>query len=230
MEHGERTRLVLRRFIEEPAFAKLWKILKESDQEYQGFSYSSANGGFPMRAMGALEDWYKAPKFTVAERRSHDKKIEKACDALLDLLEPVALSVTVDNRFTAFSRLDEPRYTALFGWFNSPKKWEKKYDYEKRGRAVFNLTQSGITPIWAIGYIKAMAKAEVGYAGLPTKVHAKGAQKAFLIQRLWAALEHSTFLPVSLEKLVPQSLFAEIVGLVADCDCSPDDVRKALKR
>ncbi len=230
-DHLRRMHLVMRRFVSEPAFQKLWHILKRDDLANDGFSYSPANGGFPSRILRAIDDWYRLPKFTTAERKAHQRKIEKLSDELLLLLEQVAYSTYTDTAFSQFSSLTQEQISALFGWFSSPKKWNQEFEYQQKSRAQFYLKSAGITPLWAVDYIRQASQSNDASERLPTKVRAKGAMKTFLIHRLHRELENClVFSAFKFGSQVPQDLFAEIVGLVADCDCSADDVRKALRQ
>lgn len=230
-DHFRRVHLVMQRFVSAKAFIRLWDILKRDDLVSGGFSYSPANGGFPSRILRAIEDWYRLPKFTAAERKAHQKKIEKLSDELLLLLGQVAYSTNTDTAFSQFSNLTQEQISSLFGWFKSPKKWTREFEYKQKNRAQFNLKSAGITPLWAVEYIQQASRQIDTGERLPTKVRAKGAMKTYLIHRLHRELESSLmFSTFKTEPLIPQDLFAEIVGLIADCDCSADDVRKALKQ
>lgn len=227
-EHWQRAHLVLDRFVNEKAFQTLWEILKKHDKEHGGFTFSSRNGGFPASLIRALRDWYMLPKFTKTERNQHHKKIQMACEELLSLLGQVAYSTSTDVSFSGFYHLNPDEVSSLFDWFNSPQKWRKEMD-DGRYRAYLGLTRASITPIWAVEYIKRMASYDYDHERfvLPTKIRAKNAMRTFMIKRLWHELKSSLLLENAAD-LIPKELFAEIVGLVVDADCTADDVRKAL--
>ena len=119
-QHWEHAHWVLTNFVNADACKALWDVLKAEDRKTGGFAYSPASGGFPVRVMNALEDWYREPKFTAAERKTHHKKIIQICDELLDLIAPVKHGHQLDKRFTAFSPT-EPVVGNLLDSFASPK-------------------------------------------------------------------------------------------------------------
>lgn len=199
---------------------------EKNDLEWNGFAFSPANGGFPARVLRALEAWYKVPKFTAAERKAHNRKIVASCDTLIDLLKQVAYSSEVDVDFSGFYRLTPDQVTTLFDGFRSPASWRKELS-GGRYRAYLGLKNAGLNPLWAVEYIKQSALTNCEPVALPTKVRAKGAIKTYLIDCLWSDLDMSViFTPAS--ELVSKEMFAELVALIADCDCSADDVRKVL--
>lgn len=226
--HWDHAHWVLTNFVKADACKALWDILKAEDRKKGGFSYSPTKLGFPLRVMNALEDWYREPKFTAAERKTHHKKIIQTCDELLDLIAPVKHGHQLDKRFTAFSPT-ESVVGNLLESFASPKTWSND-KWRVKWLAASVLERAGLTPEWAINAIRRSALNDAQYVKLPTKLRAKGAMKTFLISRLWRDLESVTYESIPVEQLVSQDLFAQFVGIVARSDCSTDDIRKVLSK
>lgn len=221
--------LALNYFINEDAFKKLWMLLKEYDQKTDWHSYSPANGGVPSRLMSALQLWHQSPKFTVAERIRHSKKVALLCQELEELLSQVFPSHLHDDQYDRFRFSNQDQAKAMFASFGSASP-----DHEARGFfsiswfASHRLKAAGVVPMWAVQNIKQLAQIESTRSGaLPTKVRAKTAKRTYLIGAVSAAICKGTMSATLEELAIGPQLIADLVALLSNMDCSADDVRKA---
>lgn len=229
--------LILRRFVEEQAFAHLWQALAAYDAEHETFAFTAFNGGVPATILRRLDAWYRLPKFTPIQLKTHYAKITSGCDELLRLLRQVTPSELGDRRFTAFNDLDPRQAQYMLRCFQSPEEVGRRRlsngtdDSSHTRRFVTRvLEQSGITPIAALEWIKQAAIDPPDSSRLPTKLRAKGAKRTYFIHETYAAINeaHSTIFHKG--SIASNQLLADLVSLIADTDCTADDVRKALKK
>ncbi len=233
---GNHLGLVQKRFVQEKAFEELWAALSKYDSLHQGFAFSPANGGVPATILRAVQDWYQTPKFTPSERKNHAMQIVKACDNLLALLGQVTPSEIGNDRFATFNYFEPWQTGLLFAAFKSPPEVGRK---ELNGRddstyaerfVSFVLGEAGITPIAAVQSIRRAASHDQTYTKLPTKLKAKGAMRTYFIHATNDAINNSTATMWHSGSIISTQLMADLVSLIADTDCTADDVRKALKK
>ena len=93
----------------------------------------------------------------------------------------------------------------------------------------FVLGKAGITPISAVESIRRAASHDQTYTKLPTKLKAKGAARTYFIHATNDAINNSTAMIWHSGSIISTQLMADLVSLIADTDCTADDVRKALK-
>lgn len=220
LQHKHRT---LKQFVSEPAFKTLWNRLRDYDakQDWHPELYGPHRGGVPHRLIDDIETWHQLPKFTAAELAKHNRKIIEACDELIVLIEQVSPGPVID--WFATLHMSHDQAESVFRNFKSPLSKDKLY--RTPFTAGLLLARAGVTPLTALRTIKESASAKAR-AQLPTKVHAQGAFRTYIIHRLCDSLARFGLL----RKLpVFDQLIADVVGLVANTDCAADDVRKAMK-
>lgn len=227
--------LIQRRFVEEDAFKKLWAALSKYDALHQGFAFSPAWGGVPATILRKVQNWYCTPKFTPSERKNHALKIVNACDDLLYLLRQVTPSEIGNDRFATFQHFEPWQTDLLFAAFKSPPDIVRKKlngsDHPMHAKSFirFVLGKAGITPISAIESIRLAASHDQASTKLPTKLKAKGAARTYFIHATNDAINNSTAMISHSGSIISTQLMADLVSLIADTDCTADDVRKALK-
>lgn len=226
-EHGLK---VMRYFIEQGAFLKLWELLRKQDKADfgLGYSFSPANGGVPSRILSAIEVWHQMPKMTRAQRIEQTLKIRKHCDELLLLLGQITPSHLFDDQFSSFkfkeAEHSEMVLTAL-GIYDEVK---AKNFPSVNWHASYYVNKLGIHPLWALERIREQCEVEPEPLGqIPQKISAKTAMRTYFIRVVHDAISRATFRR-PMEIGIGNQLISEIVGLVADMDCSDDDVRKAI--
>lgn len=214
----------LKHFKNAEPFKELWKILKKHD-EINGneFAFSSARGGAPNRLLEGLNSWHKKPKFTPVERKNHSKKIVKACELLQDLLGQVLPNENNDSQFARFVFEDNGQAEAVFRVFKSKPKLGARFEASHR------LALCGVTPIWGIDNIRAIAEAKISGNSL-VKVNAKTAKKTYLIPVVIHAIDSALIYGNAASIVLTNRLIADIVGLLSGMDCEIDDVRKLMKK
>lgn len=221
-----------RHFVHAPVFRKLWALLREHDRTGIGAvpSYGPSRGSVPARLLEAVVHWHQAPKLTSAERKKLSQKIVKACEELESLVAQVSPSHKLDDQYARFRFEDVTQARAVFKAFGADTtEADKAPSFGTAWRASHTLQACGVVPLWAIQNIKLMALANTRSANtLPTKVRAKTAQRTYLIGAVQKAIDLSA-MATPAEVGIDRHLMAEIVGLIADIDCSADDVRKALE-
>ncbi len=205
-------------------FKELWCILKKQD-EINGmeFAFSSARGGAPNRLLEALNSWHVLPKFTPNERKTHSKKIAKACEQLQDLLGQVLPDENINSQYSRFTFADDRQAEAVFRVFKSKPKLGARFDASHR------LKLCGVTPLWAIDNIRANAETEISDSSL-VKIHAKTAKKTYLIRPVVHAIEAALAYRLTESVGITNKLIADIVGLLSGMDCEIDDVRKIIAK
>ncbi len=233
---------VLHLYVHDDAFIRLWEFLRLEDSGPRSWvmaSFGPGNGSVPASLLRDIEHWYKVPKLTRSEFEIHMKKIAKACDELLLLLGQVSSSQSYGDPFARFE-LTHDQKGWLLSFIDSMNKetervstkhtrfWKesetektrstqkKVYQYDSFFQHM--LVAAGITPVYILTHLRAVAENESSDIWLPRKVKSKEAAKTFFIRRI------SETIPYPLE----QTLLAEIVARIAETDCSADDVRKAL--
>lgn len=233
LDAGKERALIAHRFLHESAFQTLWGILKAYDKRSLiGFAYSPSNGGVPARLLSAVSAWHQAPKFTAAERRRHDKKIADASKTLEVLLAQVSPSHQLDDQYARFDFDDEHARNVFRSLGASARGQEiEKRGWPRMGYALgTHLQVAGVDPLWAVRNIQALATLGAARRDdvLPRKVRASGAKRTFYIVALYRAILGACM--ENLDQLgISYQLMADIAGLMADTDCSSDDVRKALE-
>ena len=223
---------LLRHFVEAEPFKQFWALLKKNQLEDDYvWGYSPANAGVPSRLLAAMETWHKAPKFTATERRQHSQKIAQASQVLEDLLAQVEPSHDLDGQYSRFRFENKDQAGAVFRVFGgSSVEADSKPFFGTQWLASHNLMTCGVVPLWAVRNIKAMAlDGAPGSNPLPAKVRAKAAKKTYFIGVALAAIQRSSTFAVKERSVGPQ-LVADIVGLLANMDCTADDVRKAMPK
>lgn len=214
----------LQYFVNAKPFKDLWAILKKQDDiNGNEFAFSAARGGAPSRLLEALNSWHILPKFTPAERKTHSKKIAKACELLQDLLGQVLPNEEINSPFSRFKFVDDGQAEAVFRVFKSKPKYGARFEASQR------LKLSGVTPIWAIENIRTNAEAETGASSL-VKVHAKTAKKIHLIPAVISAIDKALIYGNPKPIGLTNRLIADIVGLLSGLDCEIDDVRKLMNK
>jgi len=216
----------LEQYVNHPTYAQLWARLRVWDEKH-GFMelYGPHNGGVPRSLLRSIETWHRSPKFTAAELARHKIKITKACDELAGLIE----QVTPGNFYDKFGtlHLSESEAGVVFDCFASPLK--RRHLYGNSSPAIARsaellLTDAGITPLWALGNIRASAQG--GADGvLPTKVRTPTAFRTYMVKEVCdsvAMTASHNALPIS------DQLIADVVSLLVNMDCSLDDVRKTM--
>jgi len=218
--------VALSHFVKADAFQELWAVLKKHDEIYEeDHAYSARRCGVPSRLLEAIDAWHKLPKFTTAERTTHSKKIAKACTQLHDLLEQVLPGDNFGSQYSHFIfAKDKQQANVVFRAFKSEPINVHGVVFE----AGYRLKHCGVTPLWAINNIQAMAESEVGRNTLPTKIRAATAKRTYLIGVVNKIIDVAC--PSELPKALglTHRLLADVVGLLAGMDCEIDDVRKRL--
>lgn len=230
--------LVLKRFVEDEAFARLWGALADYDKKYGTFAFSAANGGVPATILRRLDDWYRTPKFTPLQLTKHYKKIAACCDELLHLLLQVTPGEQGDRRFVAFNHFEPGQADFLLRSFQSPpelgrRKLSNGSDslWHTNFFVAHTLERAGITPIAALEQIRRRAaSAPTGSTLLPTKLGAKGAMRTYFINATFDAINNANSTIFHAGSITSNQLLADLVCLIADTDCNADDVRKALAK
>lgn len=232
LAHQRDMQRVLKHFAEHPSFEALWNAARAFDEElgYPG-AFGPQNGALPASILRGVERWHHVPKFSRAERRRHALQIVKHCDELARLVGQVAPDA-FSNSFDRFFVTDD-QARGLAHRFGSNAKFVKAWaagGYGVRSSCSNKLQQVGITPEWAIGQLRDGAlRWEHSDSGLPTKVHAASVKRTFFIGVVNSCLDFAERCGGGLAKLeVSQQLRADIVGLLANVDCTADDVRKAV--
>lgn len=220
LHHKHRT---LKQFVSEPAFRTLWQRLRAWDakQDWPLELYGPHRGGVPSTLIDDIEIWHKLPKFTASELVKHKRKIINACDELIGLIEQVTPR-PVPDRFATLN-LSHDEAESVFRNFKSPPSVSKTY--RTPFTAGFLLNRAGVSPLWVLRNIKESASTE-SREQLPTKVRAQSSFRTYIIYRLCDSLARLVLhrsLPVS------DQLIADVVALVANMDCTVDDVRKTMK-
>jgi hypothetical protein len=217
-------------FVHEEAFQRLWNILKRQDAlDGAVHLYGPHNGGVPASLLGGIERWHLTPKFTASQRRRVASEIRQTCDALLLLLGQVSPGSIDESRLGGLApSADQVRQLLQYvGVKETLKKRAGESEFTATSLGRMALARVGITPAWAIESLRAGAEEWArNTSGLPTKVNAKGAKKSFFI----AHLDEVLFFPFSApsaESLVGNQLRADLISLLANTDCTADDVRKA---
>ncbi len=228
--------LVLRRFVQHETFARLWQALAEYDATHETFSFTAANGGVPATLLRRLDAWYRVPKFTAIQMKRHYEKISKSCDDLLHLIQQVTPGEQGDNRFAAFNYLEHGQARYLLRCFQSPaevgrRKLSNGQDDSSYPKVFvqYVLQQAEITPIAALETIRKAASGDPSRRKLPTKLGAKNAMRTYFIRATYEAINSASSTLFHEGSIVPNRLLADLVSLIADTDCTEDDVRKALK-
>lgn len=214
-------------FATNEVFAALWRALKERDPkgEHLPWGFSPTNAGTPTSILRGIEIWHSTPKFTQAEIVHHHRLIADAARTLTELLEQVS-PARWDKTFDRFA-LDAETAEAAFRFFRTPAEWRDIANTSSTLQwfATSNLESAGITPLWAVKQIQAMALQVRPRKVLPTKVRAKTAFRTFMIGEVAQAIATvgpRNSLPVG------DQLIADAVALLINADCSLDDVRKGL--
>ena len=234
LEMRKQTHRAMDYFVHEAAFKKLWQLLREHDKK--GFStmpsYSSGRRAVPWALLEAIQHWQLAPKLTAGERKRLSTKIAVACEVLETLLAQVAPSHKYDDQYERFRFTDVDQAREAFRVFGAETAGAEAEADPFSGvvwRASQNLRACGVVPLWAVANIKRMALTKPRSANtLPTKLRAKTAQRTFFIGAVHHAIERAA-VATPAECGIDRPLMAEIVGLLANTDCSADDVRKALE-
>lgn len=236
LRHGYRTRSVwldamkdhhaaLTHFVHANEFKELWAILKKHDEIYEeDRAYSAGRRGVPNRLLEAVDAWHQFPKFTIAERMMHSKKIAKACAQLQDLLGQVLPGIDFESQYSKFIFARDRQANAVFRVFKSEPIYEHGVIFEAGHR----LKQCGVTPLWAINNIQKMAESEVVRNALPTKIRAATAKKTYLIGAVSKAIDSACVSELPKNIGLTHRLIADVVGLLAGMECEIEDVRKRL--
>ena len=236
-ECNVRMHLVLRGFVKEEAFHTLWLRLSQSDalaaQDAPGTipAVSPANGGFPHRLLRSIVGWYQLPRLTAKERVGTLTRMSKLTTELSDLLGTLSPDGDMDP-FLAISGIEERQAGKLFAGIGVTKASYEKSKEKPGGstwRARFALQDSGITPAFVLQGLQRTIAVQLDQPRtnkLPTKIRAAGAMKTHFIKRLEDLLRDATVFSPKPPKIEAQ-LIAEIVSIVANTDCSAEDVYKA---
>jgi len=222
---------LLHNFIHAEPFKKLWSRLKTHDREYGDiWGYSPGNAGVPSRLVEALKTWHQAPRFTATERREHSQKIAATCAELERLLAQLEPSHSLDGQYSRFRFEDRDQARAVFRSFGSPTdELEEESFFGLEWAASHRLLACGVTPLWAARNIRKMATEGAPSSNpLPPKVRAKSAKKTYFIGVVSEAIRSAN--PYGNDLRVGPQMIADIVELIADTDCTADDVRKAAPR
>lgn len=222
--------MALRLFVKDSCFQRLWQFLRAQDKEWQGFSYSPANGGVPMRILRCIESWHRAPKFTRAELLAHRRRIAQKADELMLLLGQVSPSEEYGDSYSRVSIPPDhkPRVLDFLDRLAKGKvgaHGERLMDMEpfRQDNVLNNLiAETGINTIWVLGLLRAECRRPPETQMMPRKVRAKDAMKTYFIWHVDAAPMFGA--------RIPAAMLAEIVGLLTNSDCTDDDVRKARKQ
>jgi len=228
--------LLLQRFVNQPAFARLWQILNQCDQsmeEGRGFSFSPANGGFPACLFREVDCWYQAPKFTKREREAARRRMMLACDVLLSHLHQLSAGGPA-NSFAKLNRPEPWQLEQLFGHFGTKEKYQSRLKrlegkaWPKFGDAeAYALNAAGITPAFAIQSLRdTLERDPERHARMPTKIRASGAMKTHFIEVVDRLLHDATLFANPRPKFALHHI-AELVSLITNSDCSLEDVHKA---
>lgn len=218
----------MRHFVHSEYFQQLWAILRERDLTDDGNAFSPARRGVPAQLLSAIEHWHQTPKFTVAERKRQSAKIAAVSAELEILLGQLVPNRSCDDQYTRFRFSDPGQAGAVFAVFRSPAELKEKRRTSVGWDASQRLEACGITPLWAVQNIKEMAENGIAVQGVPTKVRATGALKTYFISVLNRAIGAATYGYRPKEIGINHQLLADIVGLLANTDCTSDDVRKTL--
>lgn len=215
----------LKHFVNANEFKELWVILKKHDEIYEeDRAYSARNCGVPNKLLNAIDAWHKFPKFTVAERIMHSKKIAKACAQLQDLLGQVLPGDEHESQYSRFIFARDGQADAVFRVFKSKPLYEHGVIFE----AGHTLKQCGVTPLWAVNNIQKMAESKAVRNGLPTKMRAATAKKTFLIGAVSRVINTACVSELPKTLGLTHRLIADVVGLLAGMECEIEDVRKCL--
>ena len=215
----------LKHFVHANEFEELWSILKKHDEIYEeDHAYSARRCGVPNRLLEAVDAWHKFPKFTIAERMVHSKKIAKACVQLQDLLGQVLPGIDIESQYSRFIFARVEQADSVFRVFKS----EPIYTHGVVFEASHRLKQCGVTPLWAVNNIQKMAESEVVRNVLPTKIRAATAKKTYLIGAVSKAIDSACVSELPKNIGLTHRLIADVVGLLAGMECEIEDVRKRL--
>lgn len=236
LQCAQRQHVILKRFISEPAFLRLWEILHQCDlssEEESGIAFSPSNGGFPAGLLRHVEWWYQAPKVTKREQEAVTKKMFKACDVLLTFLGQISPSGPSDS-LMKLKRLDPWQVEELYRQFSTEEIYQSRMNaanaklWPRPGQSeAFALEAAGITPAFAIRSLQDNLVLGTGKGDrLPTKIRAAGAMKTQFIGVIDRLLSDTTVFATYQPKFELQHV-AELVSLTADTDCSLEDVHKA---
>lgn len=220
-----------RHFVYAEPFKQLWSLFKKYQRSTNVFlCYSPSNSGVPRKLVDAVLTWHQSPKFTLAERRSHSKKIAEASQVLEELLGQIEPSHSLDGQYSRFLFHDKPQAGALYRAFGvSPEKDDKNPFFGTQWNASHRLQFGSVVPLWAVQNIKRMAlEGEPKSNPLPAKIRAKAAKKTYYIGVVSAILKNAVY-QTDVDFQIKTQLIADIVGLLSGTDCTADDVRKATK-
>lgn len=218
--------VTMHQFVHEEAFKNLWAILRKADQESQfgRFAYSPAHGAVPARLLDAVYCWHQSPKFTRAERRAHSKAVASACKRLEELLVQVTPGDPLDDQFARFRFTDPRQARALFTAFVSNVEEDRRDFPNVAWNASHRLLSCGIDPLWAVRNVRQLALTVEPHSALPRKLRTKSAKRTYFIRAVRGAIELAQ---MGEEIRVGAQAIADVVALLANMDCSLDDVRKA---
>lgn len=217
------------RFVHAEPFKQLWKLLKKHQRSADPqFCYSPSNSGVPQKLIDALITWHQAPKFTLAERRLHSKKIAEASQTLEDLLAQIEPSHSLDGQYSRFRFDDKAQAGSLYRAFGaSPDKDDSNPFFGTQWNASHRLKFGGVVPLWAVQNIKKMSfEGEPRSSPLPAKVRAKAAKKTYYIQMVSHILKNAVR-QTDVDFQIKPQMIADIAGILSGTDCTADDVRKA---
>lgn len=223
---------VRERFLREPAFRELWSKLKLLDIEAGEPSYFGRHhGGVPGRLLQAIESWHQMPKFTKKERKQHGARISDLCNELELALSKVVPGSVGESELEGFWLSPEQVNALMRTLLTREDTLKGMSEVPDLAPAVgrYALQQAAITPLWAVRAIRdSAAKWGDRATGLPTKVRSAGAIKTYFIHVVETVLDHHLDEYLQLTSINDQ-LRAELAGLLANVDCSADDVRKATR-
>lgn len=232
----KRQHVLLKRFVSEPAFTRLWEALDAADLDKRGkrvgLAFTAANGGFVASLLRRFEAWHQRPKVTLRESRALFARLSRACDEALMILNQLSPDGTTDPLLRLRS-LESWQVMTILRNVSSKELWEKRektfsaWSWDKDLGMSNLLSEAGITPAYAIGSLReTLARLPGQHGSGPTKIRASSAMRTNFIEVIDRLIIDAGFLatrPVSLEI----QHVAELVGLVCNCDCSVDDVQKA---